>query len=304
MTDILQNQWVYIAPDNFLKETCRELETVTNCVENLIFSPAKNLQIAFAQDIWIDPQMIHFESIKEAATHLRRQGKYWFHYPVTCIRRATLITEQLAKLPDLKLSFPPSTALPPIGCFSLLDQHTLILANQRTKTMPAGIYQFIEDKKGPPNRAYLKLWEAFCMLDIPKEGDFALDLGASPGGWSHVLHSLKVNTLAIDKAPLEKYLMASPYIQFRQGSAFSLEPSEFDHIDWLCSDIACYPNRLYTLICKWLQSNKVKNMICTIKLQGETDLSTITDFKQIPHSRILHLYHNKHELTFLYSSPL
>jgi len=43
----------------------------------------------------------------------------------------------------------------------------------------------------------------------------------------------------------------------------------------------------------------VRNFVCTIKFQGETDHETARAFAAIPGSTVLHLHNNKHELTFL-----
>jgi 23S rRNA (cytidine2498-2'-O)-methyltransferase len=43
----------------------------------------------------------------------------------------------------------------------------------------------------------------------------------------------------------------------------------------------------------------VKNFVCTLKFQGETDHDSAAAFAAIPGARLLHLHHNKHELTFL-----
>ena len=42
-----------------------------------------------------------------------------------------------------------------------------------------------------------------------------------------------------------------------------------------------------------------KNMICTIKMQGQIDWKLIEQFEAIPNSRIVHLNYNKHELTII-----
>ena len=37
----------------------------------------------------------------------------------------------------------------------------------------------------------------------------------------------------------------------------------------------------------------------TLKFQGETDFETAARFAAIPGSRLVHLHHNKHELTWI-----
>ena len=59
------------------------------------------------------------------------------------------------------------------------------------------------------------------------------------------------------------------------------------------------PARLLRLVETWLASGLVRNFICTIKFQGETDHETARAFAAIPGARVLHLYHNKHELTWM-----
>ena len=154
----------------------------------------------------------------------------------------------------------------------------------------------------PPNRAYLKLWEALTLLEkYPTAGDTALDLGASPGGWTYVMQSLGANVTAVDKALLDPNITKLPRVQFLKQSAFALDPATLDQTyDWVLSDIACYPERAYALIMKWIASGKAKQMIFTIKLQGKTELATIKQFQAIPNSRIINLFYNKHEATFFY----
>lgn len=64
--------------------------------------------------------------------------------------------------------------------------------------------------------------------------------------------------------------------------------------------MACYPDRAYDLIMKWIRSNKAKQLIFTIKLQGKTDLSSVKQFQNIPNSYITNMFYNKHEATFFY----
>lgn len=295
---------IYIAKPEFLTELCEELGDVSEVINDLVFSPTKKLDICFAQDIWLEPQVVKFQSISEAVKILRQAGKFWYLHPINHIRRSHLIAEQLRKCPPLTQHFPIAD-IPPIGCFSLLDQHTLVFSASRLKKWPQGKCFFIEDKTNPPNRAYLKLWEALTLLGkYPRLGESAIDLGASPGGWTYVMQSLGATVTAVDKAELAPQIAQLPRVNFLQQSAFALEPEKLEHpYDWVLSDVACYPDRAYSLIMKWIASGKAKQMIFTIKLQGKTDLDSIKQFQAIPNSRIINMFYNKHEATFFYPAP-
>ena len=117
----------------------------------------------------------------------------------------------------------------------------------------------------PPSRAYLKLWELFTLLDQrPGRGDFCLDLGASPGGWTWVLQRLGAQVLSVDKAPLDPSVARLPNVEERHESAFALEPRSVGRVDWLFSDVICYPTRLLALVKKWLEAGTVRRFACTI----------------------------------------
>ena len=123
-----------------------------------------------------------------------------------------------------------------------------------------------------------------------------LDLGASPGGWSWVLGQLDCTVISVDKAPLAANIAQSSNISFLQESAFGLDPQQIKSATWLFSDIICYPERLLTLLKKWMQDSRVQNFVCTIKFQGQADFTIIDEFLKIPNSKMVHLYHNKHEV--------
>jgi hypothetical protein len=77
-----------------------------------------------------------------------------------------------------------------------------------------------------------------------------------------------------------------------------LNPEEIGELDWFCSDIICYPERLLNLVNRFRAAGTVKNFVCTIKYQAETDWEQTLKFLEIPGSRIVHLHHNKHEVTW------
>lgn len=293
---------VYITKPEFLAELSQELGDVYTVIEDLVFSSHYNPDVCFALDIWLEPQIVTFQSISEAVRILRQAGKFWYLHPLSHVRRSRLIEEQLRRYPDLLQPFPPETPIPSIGAFSLLDQNRLIFSAKRLKKWPQGQCFFIEDKINPPNRAYLKLWEALFLLQkYPGSGESALDLGASPGGWTYVMQTLGTTVTAVDKALLDPRIANLPRVQFLQQSAFALDPATLEHTyDWVLSDVACYPDRAYALIIKWIESGKARQLIFTIKLQGTIDLVTIKKFQEIPGGRILNMFYNKHEATFFY----
>ena len=87
------------------------------------------------------------------------------------------------------------------------------------------------------------------------------------------------------------------------GSGFGLEPHTAGgpgaRVDWLFSDMACYPDRLLELVRRWLEADACRSFVCTLKFQGETDHDTARAFAAIPGSTLLHLSCNKHELTWV-----
>ncbi|HAT8623032.1 TPA: SAM-dependent methyltransferase [Legionella pneumophila] len=293
---------VYVSKPEFIEALSEELGEVSNKIGSLVFSPHQKLDVCFALDVWLEPEIVTFQSISEAAKILRQAGKFWYLHPVTEIRRSRLIEEQLRKCPSLMSHFPVTSDIPPIGVFSLLDRNTLLFSAKRLKKWPDGQCYFIEDKVNPPNRAYLKLWEALFLLNkYPLPGETVLDLGASPGGWTYVMQSLGTQVTSVDKAELDTKIMALPRVSFLKQSAFALDPEQLTKsYDWVLSDVACYPDRAYTLIKKWIASKKAKQLIFTIKLQGQTDLNTIKRFQSIPNSKVINLFYNKHEVTFFY----
>lgn len=300
LTD-LANQFIYVSHPDFMTELCEELGTVTAIHGNLVFSSINKPDICFAQDRWLDYQLVHISSIGEAANILKQQKAIWHPNIIQCARRSLFIAEKIPLYRNKPLTFPLTRVLPNIQCYSLLNETTLIYSLKRLKNTPNGEYFFQEDKVNPPNRAYLKLWEALSILNhYPSTETTVLDLGAAPGGWTYVMQSLGAKVIAVDKAPLDANISQLTGVTSLQQSGFSLMPQDFPDVDWLVCDIACYPERLYTFLQKWLLTSNVKQYICTIKLQGKTDFEIIRRFQAIPNSLVLHLFNNKHELTWIY----
>jgi 23S rRNA (cytidine2498-2'-O)-methyltransferase len=254
---------------------------------------------AWAANTWHDPQTIAIASIADGAKKLRALQRNWALHACRLHRRARLIQEQLPHVSAKPLVFPKPAPTAPLGSWTLIDENAILAAAHCWSPFPNGEVQFVEDKEAPPNRAYLKLWEALTLLGhYPRPGERCLDLGSSPGGWTWVLQSLGARVVSVDKAPLAPEIAALPLVEFRQASAFALDPREIGPVDWLFSDIVCYPARLFALVERWLESGVARNLVCTLKFQGATDHASARRFAAIPGARLMHLHHNKHELTW------
>ncbi|GAB6125638.1 SAM-dependent methyltransferase [Humidesulfovibrio idahonensis] len=299
----------YLAAPGFMAELLAELDVEGPAgAGHLVFGDMvfvrKPRPAVWAQNVWQDARLLPAPSIGLGAKALREIQRNWWAHPVRLARRAALITEKLPKVTARPQIFGEPAPSAPLGSFTLWDETTLIAAPQCTSPYPDGQVRFVEDRLSAPSRAYLKLWEALTLVGVlPKPGELCLDLGSCPGGWTWVLASCGARVFSVDKAPIEPKIAAMPEVDFCQGSGFGLEPKTAGgpgaRVDWLCSDMACYPARLLELVTRWLEADACRNFVCTLKCQGETDHETIQAFAAIPGSRVLHLAHNKHELTWV-----
>ncbi|PKL07770.1 MAG: hypothetical protein CVV51_12370, partial [Spirochaetae bacterium HGW-Spirochaetae-7] len=255
----------------------------------------------WTRNVWKKPFTAEFGSISEASRILRGIQRNWAPYPARLARRTTLIAESLPSLPNKPKTFPFGIPASPMGAFTLLDENTMMASAECSSPWPNGEFEFVEDKEGPPSRAYRKLWEALVMAgSMPGPGQRCLDAGASPGGWTWALAGLGAEVVAIDRAPLDDKIAALPGVTFMKHSAFTIKPEEIGPVDWFCSDVICYPPALFDWVSIWLESGLARNFVCTIKMQGkEWDREVVERFAAIPGSRVMHLWHNKHELTWV-----
>jgi 23S rRNA (cytidine2498-2'-O)-methyltransferase len=292
---------VYLAADGCAADLARELGPDNFAVsELLLVASGPPRPAAWAANVWLDPRPLKIVSIGDAVKQLKAIQRNWSLLPLAHHRRAALIEEQLPKVSAKPLVFGSPAPTAPLGSWTLLTPELLLASPRCSSPFRNGQAVFVEDKEGPPNRAYLKLWEAFTLFGVwPKPGETCLDLGASPGGWTWVLQKLGANVIAVDKAPLEPAIAALPGVTVRQQSAFALEPSGVGRIDWLLSDVICYPERLLRLVKRWLDAGFTGRCLCTIKFQADTDFAAIAAFSAIPGSRLMHLSANKHELTWV-----
>jgi 23S rRNA (cytidine2498-2'-O)-methyltransferase len=293
----------YLAAEDFEPELEEELRRAGVAIARwhgrLALSDAPPVTAAWALEVWTDVREIPVASIKSAASALRGIQRNWALYAASHHRRAALIEAALPPVKARALTFPEPAPTGHLGAWTLLAPDLMLASPTKTSPFVNGAVRFEEDREGPPSRAYLKLWEALTRLGRwPGPGETALDLGAAPGGWTWALAQLGCDVVAVDKAQMDPAVAALPNVTIRTESAFGLEPEKQDAVDWLFSDIICYPSRLLGLVQRWQAAGRARNFVCTLKFQGETDHDTAAAFAAIPGAVVFHGAHNKHELMF------
>lgn len=279
-------------PENFAAQNCENCDLEKN--------------IFFARTQMLEPFLLRFESIGEAAAALKGIQRNWASYQFHFFRRAELIQKKLPYINFSERDFPVKIPRSPIGLWTLLDEHTILASAKTSSFLPAGKIVFKENHVEPPSRAYLKLQEALTLAnnffgaEFPGNGTRCFECGAAPGGWTWVLANLGASVLAVDRAELDARLMKNPCVEFLAHDAFTLPPEQIGKCDWVFSDVICYPERLFEWTQKWLESGLAKNMICTIKMQGGINWDAVEKFAAIENSRVVHLNYNKHELTWIH----
>jgi len=180
---------------------------------------------------------------------------------------------------------------------------------------PGGVAPVADDRR-PPSRAYRKLEEALLWMDeAPTAGQICVDLGAAPGGWTHVALSRGARVIAVDRAPLEPPVRGHRALATVEGNAFTYEPpSARRPVDWLLCDVICEPARTVELLGHWLgladRAPWCRRLVVTVKFKGQSGYAAILDQLRATlraagcrRWRIKHLHHNKNEVTVMAAVP-
>lgn len=256
----------------------------------------------WSRDSWTEAFQIEYRSIGDASRFLSGKKVAWHPIEGVLHRRQALIASQINTIQDEPIHFPPAVKAhdKQEGAFFLVSDTDFIFTEKTTAPIPSGEYVFIEDKSGPPSRAYLKLWEALTRLGrVPVTGEHVLDVGSSPGGWTYAAAQLGATVTSIDGADLDPKVSRMSEVKFIKGDAFKLRPEQISPVDWFLSDMICDPKRIPELIAPWLKSDPRPTFIVTLKFKGDCNFQDIEALAQIPGSQVLHLFQNKHELTWI-----
>ena len=291
----------YLGSKDYMAPLENELDGIIAVHDQLVLSSSVSVKSLWSLNTWHNPKILTIDSINDGAKKLKNIQRNWCLYSYQFHRRAKLIQEKLPYVSAKPLSFPCNLPTSPIGSWTLISENLILGSSNCSSLFKNGEMIFEEDKEGPPSRAYLKLYESLTKIEkFPKPGDFCIDAGGSPGGWTWVLQKLGAQVISIDRATLDPKIASLPNVKYYKGDVFSIKPSDYDKVDWLFSDVICFPEKLFDWISLWFESGKCKNFICTIKFQGAPDYNSAKKFLEINGSQVMHLYNNKHELTFIH----
>jgi len=263
----------------------------------LITAPVNERPI-WAQDWWPSCQIL--SDFSEAIDFLKSQKNLGIYYQTESDNLSKRIQNRIKNIPlkriDYKVPHPFNFKF---YTYTTIQDQVLFCA-QPFQRFPFGWHEFNEDKQTPPNRAYLKLWELLSVYNIvPSSGSKIIEIGASPGGWSWVLSQFAAEVHTFDRAPLDPKLNPIKNIHHHIGDAFKIPFEQYQQCDWFFSDLICTPEKLYETINLWMKHSRIQNYVCTIKFKGDCDFDIMNQFLQIPGSRIIHLYQNKNEVTWI-----
>ena len=163
---------------------------------------------------------------------------------------------------------------------------------------------------GAPSRSTLKLAEAFQeflderSLESLGPGTTAVDLGASPGGWSWQLVRRGVSVIAVDNGAMDAALMDSGLVKHRRTDGLSYRPSE--PVDWMVCDIVESPSRVAHLAARWVAEGWCRQTIFNLKLPMKKRWEEVLRARGIIDEalggrgyflRMKQLYHDREEVT-------
>ena len=167
-------------------------------------------------------------------------------------------------------------------------------------------------KKGEPHyhkrneisRAEFKLQEAieYYKIDLQRIKT-ALDLGASPGGWTHYLATQNISVTAVDPAMLDEKVLDMPNVTHCQQLSQKFLQNCEQKFDMLVNDMKMFGDKSAHIVCNCKPIlNSQAMLVMTIKL-AEFDI-----FKQIKNALnilteefeiigVKKLFHNRQEVT-------
>jgi len=180
---------------------------------------------------------------------------------------------------------------------------------RETAPWPGGIPR-LKFPRAAPSRSTLKLEEALLVLLDEgererwlKPGMRAVDLGASPGGWTWQLVNRSLHVIAVDNGPMDATLLASGLVDHLRADGFRYQPRQ--PVDWMVCDMVEQPRRVAARMAQWLAEGWCRQAIFNLKLPMKKRYDEVESCFAILRGavprpldlRAKQLYHDREEIT-------
>ncbi len=162
-----------------------------------------------------------------------------------------------------------------------------------------------------PSRSTLKLAEALAffvgeesLATRMRPGMTAVDLGASPGGWTWQLVRRGLTVTAVDNGPMDEALLETGQVRHRREDGFRFCPAQ--PVDWMVCDMVESPSRVCALAAEWVARGWCREAVFNLKLPMKKRWEEVARARGIVDEamdgapfrlRIRHLYHDREEVT-------
>jgi 23S rRNA (cytidine2498-2'-O)-methyltransferase len=162
-----------------------------------------------------------------------------------------------------------------------------------------------------PSRSTLKLAEALMEFLDERErekslapGTSAVDLGASPGGWTWQLVKRGMSVIAVDHGAMDPALMDSGQVKHRRDDGFHFRPEK--PVEWMVCDMVESPSRIARLAARWIAEGWCRQSIFNLKLPMKKRWEEVERCRVLIDEglsgarhflRMKHLYHDREEVT-------
>lgn len=174
--------------------------------------------------------------------------------------------------------------------------------------VPGGQRRMADDALAP-SRSYLKVEEAYVVLGRePAEGEWVVDLGAAPGGWSYSAAKRGARVLALDNGPLKGGALEHGLIEHRREDAYGYRPGPGERADWMFCDLVDDPHEvLRRIVTPWLEGRWCRRFVVILKFGRVDALALLREVRApgsvfarlAPGTRVRHLFHDREEFTLV-----
>ncbi len=252
------------------------------------------------RNLWLNPVALTAASVSETAAGLRRSVRYRVARPQDRFRRHALVQENYR---GCRASRGPSPSRPRVPWSRGVCMTTMY--GPRRGLEPVSRRRPIARRpRGPLPARPTKACRRPCCCWAAGQSP------ASSASTPELARGLDVGAvrnrrLGARRRPLSHRRRRSSRQRGRTSPSQRATPSRSSPrtcgpLDWFCSDVVCYPAKLWSWLEPWIASGSVKAFVVTSSDSGkDIDWDTLDRFASVPGARLVHPHHNKHELTWL-----